>query len=91
MKFVCQHDYRQFRGYVFYKGVPTEVRDQVTIDLCMKDRSFQPVEPEKGIDLPNVGTQESAPKESWDGDKCLKCGKSFRRGKFFHAKYCRGV
>ena len=83
MKFVCQHDYRQFRGYVFYKGVPTEVRDQVTIDLCMKDRSFQPFE-----EVPNLGMEA---KEGWKGDECLKCHKSFRRGKYFHAKYCKGV
>ena len=91
MKFICQDYYRQFWGYLFYNHKPTDVIDPATIERCLKDRAFSPFEASVPANVetpPKVST--IPPKEGWDGDKCLKCGKSFRRGKFFHAKYCKG-
>lgn len=86
MKFVCQENYREFFGYVFYNGQPTDVRDKATIERCMKDRSFKPF-----VDTDETTVTPPSSTVSLSKYLCSKCGKEYRRGMYFHQKYCDGA
>jgi len=95
-QFVCQDEYRQFRGYVFAWNKPVTVTDRATIEACRQDPSF------KEISAAQVPQQDGSPTgygsvkpnvvpASADSDACPKCGKVFKRGRYFHEKYCKGA
>jgi len=75
MKFVYEGPYTQFMGRMFAFGKPVEVTDRATIAALEKRSDFRKVE-EKTEKLPDV---------------CPKCGKTVKRGKVMHAKYCKGA
>lgn len=76
MKFICiTEQYRHYRGLLFAFGKPTEVKDQATIEALMVHPDFKPAEAKTVEQIPDV---------------CPKCGKTVKRGKVLHAKYCKG-
>ena len=78
MKFKCTTEpYRHFMGRLFPNYQPVEVTDRATIEALEKHRDFVKVEEveEKTELLPDV---------------CPKCGRTVKRGKVMHAKYCKG-
>ena len=80
MKFICKTEpYRHFRGLLFQNGRATEVSDQATIDALAKHPDFEKAEDEKAI--------QETPKEVLS-DQCPKCGKTVKRGKYMHQKWC---
>lgn len=100
MKFVCNtQPYRQYWGYVFYKGKPVEVVDRATIERCSRDSDFEPYEENDDAMRQEEGQAATTPVLNTvmterlpyiDPDACKKCGKVFRQGKWLHAKYCKG-
>lgn len=76
MRFKCVTEpYRHFMGRLFQNYQPVEVTDRATIEALEKNRDFVKVEEEKLEPLPDV---------------CPKCGRTVKRGKVMHAKYCKG-
>ena len=79
MKFKCLTEpYRHFRGILFPNYQPVEISDRATIEALEKHRDFAKVEAveDKPEPLPDV---------------CPKCGRTVKRGKVMHAKYCKGL
>ena len=77
MKFIClTENYRHFRGVLFAFKKPTEVTDTATIEALARNPDFMRVDDEK--------------KPAKLADICPKCGKTVKRGKFMHAKFCKG-
>lgn len=74
---------RWFRGYVFLKGTPVEIKDRCTADLLSKDNAFRRIEDEK-VEETAEETRVLA------SDACVKCGKVVRQGRYMHERYCRG-
>lgn len=77
MKFVYQGIYKEFMGRTFWYGKPTEVSDKATIQALERRADFLKVE-EPAVDTPKIP------------DVCPKCGKTVKRGKVMHQKYCKG-
>ena len=77
-------DYREFRGYVFAYGKPTDVRDQAAIDEISRDPTFRRIEDEE-VQIAQT-TQEVLNPQA-----CPKCGKILAQGRYMHVKYCKGV
>lgn len=81
MKFAYNGKYTQFMGRMFAFGKPVEVTDRATIMALEKNPDFRKVEDEK----------EQAPEAKvLIPDECPKCGKTVKRGKYMHAKHCKG-
>lgn len=82
MKFICKTEpYRHFRGYLFFKGRPTNVTDKATIQALENHPDFQKAEHEEK-------KQETETKVL--ADQCPKCGRIVKRGKYMHQKHCKG-
>ena len=85
MRFKCVTEpYRHFRGLLFQNGRATEVTDQATIEALEKHPDFQ-----KADEVQDEKAIQEAPKEVLK-DECPKCGKIVKRGKYMHAKWCKG-
>lgn len=83
MKFVYQGQYKEFMGRTFWYGKPTEVTDLATIKALEKRKDFVKLEQEEKMEV-------NGSKASPIPDVCPKCGKTVKRGKFMHAKHCKG-
>jgi len=77
MKFIyLASNYHHFRGQLFAFKKPTEVTDKATIEALQRNPDFMRVDEENKLEkLPDV---------------CHKCGKTVKRGKFMHARWCKG-
>jgi hypothetical protein len=77
MKFIyLASNYHHFRGQLFAFKKPTEVTDKATIAALERNPDFMRVdEPKQPEKLPDV---------------CPKCGRTVKRGKVMHAKFCKG-
>ena len=91
MQFIYTHGpWREFRGYVFAWGKPTDVKDQATINALSTNPLFKRIEDEiyqapqaKAIEAP------ASPKVL-DPHACPKCGRIVKQGKVLHIRWCRG-
>jgi hypothetical protein len=81
MKFVYEGKYIQVRGRMFAFGHPVEVNDKATILELSSRPDFRRIEDGK--------KENQAPAEVLS-DKCPKCGKVVKRGKYMHQKWCNG-
>lgn len=78
MKFICKTEpFRHFRGHLFKYYMPTEITDKATIEALMRHPEF-------------VLAEDKAEEASPIPDVCPKCGKTVKRGKVMHQKYCKG-
>lgn len=76
MKFIYKGPYTHFMGRMFAYGLPTDITDKATIEALSRHPGFVALEEEMG--------KTSIP------DVCPKCGKTVKRGKVMHQKYCKG-
>ena len=101
MKFICiTEPYRHFRGWLFAYGKPTDVTDRATIAALERHPDFMRVDEkpsEEGLEegattpLPDpVASSLGDPGKPKIPDICPKCGKTVKRGKFMHQRFCRG-
>lgn len=84
MRYVYSGAYREFRGYVFLKGVPVNVTDRGTLELIKKEPDFKEVQDEAQDEAP------AAP-EVLKGKECSVCHKLIPRGWYMHQKYCKSA
>lgn len=90
MKFVCLTErYRHFRGLLFMNHQPTDVKDKATIMALENHPDFRKAEDEKEVKAPTEKVLKVL--KVLIPDVCPKCGKTVKRGKFMHAKYCKGL
>ena len=76
--------YKEYRGYVFAYGNPTDVTDKATVEILSVNPLYRRYEDA----LRKKEGQETA--EEVATDACPKCGKVITRGKHIHVKYCKG-
>lgn len=76
MKYVYNGTYRSFMGRMFAFGKPVEITDKATLIAIEKEPDFKKVE--------EVQETTVLP------DECPKCGKTVKRGKVMHQKWCKG-
>ena len=76
--------YKEYRGYVFTYGNPTDVADKATIEALSVNPLYRRIEDAMRKE------EGQAPAEEVVQDACLKCGKIITRGKHLHVKYCKG-
>jgi len=79
--------YKEYRGYIFSYGNPTDVADKATIEALSVNPLYRRIE--------NALRKEEgqAPAEEVNEgseNACPKCGKIVTRGKHIHVKYCKG-
>lgn len=91
MKFIyTQGPWREFRGYVFAYGQPTDVIDNATIEALHNKPEFRRYEDEMD-QTPQVQAVEAPAKPAiLDPHACPKCGRIVKQGKVLHVKHCRG-
>ena len=77
--------YKEYRGYVFTYGNPTDVADKATIEALSANPLY------RRIDDAVQREERQAPAEEVKDDACPKCGKVVTRGKHIHVKYCKGT
>ena len=76
--------YKEYRGYVFAYGNPTDVADKATIEALSVNPLYRRIEDAMRKE------EGQAPAEEVKDDACPKCGKIVTRGKHIHVKYCKG-
>lgn len=47
MKYAYEGEYREFRGYVFWRGKPVTITDQGTVEALEKEPHFRRIEDEE--------------------------------------------
>lgn len=77
--------YKEYRGYVFTYGNPTDVADKATIEALSVNPLYRRID-----DAVQREERQEAAEEVKD-DACPKCGKVLTRGKHIHVKYCKGT
>lgn len=77
--------YKEYRGYVFTYGNPTDVADKATIEALSANPLYRRID-----DAVQREERQEAAEEVKD-DSCPKCGKVVTRGKHIHVKYCKGT
>lgn len=84
MRFRCKTEpYRHFMGRLFANYLPTEIQDKATLMALQNHPDFERIEDEKEIEAPT--------EKVLIPDVCPKCGRTVKRGKFMHQKFCKGV
>jgi len=87
MKYVyTKGKWREYYGYIFYDGRPTEVTDRATLERIKREVDFQPYE-----ETEDEEAQASDTKTVLKGKECSKCHKLIPRGWYMHQRYCRVV
>lgn len=89
MKFIyTKGPWKEFYGYVFYDGRPTEVTDRATLERIQKEVDFQLYKESEDEEV----EEEAVPQTGvLKGKECSKCHKLIPRGWYFHQKNCRVV
>ena len=80
--------WKEFYGYVFYDGKPTDVKDRATLEKIQKNADFQLYEETHNEE---VEEEASPPSGILKGKECSKCHKLIPKGWYMHQKYCRTV
>jgi hypothetical protein len=89
MKFIyLKGPWKEFYGYVFYNGQPTEVTDGATLERIQKEPDFQQVKESED------GEEAQAPDQAsgiLKGKECSKCHQLIAKGWYMHQKWCRVI
>lgn len=78
--------WKEFMGYVFYDGRPTDVTDRATLERLQREPDFQPFK-----EIANGKERQEAPAEArvLKGHECPRCHIVLQRGWYAHQKWCR--
>lgn len=91
MKYIyTKGPWKEFYGYVFYDGRPTEVTDKATLEKIQREVGFekyQPQEIENGEEIQETPAETRVLK----GKECSKCHQIIPKGWYMHQKWCRSV
>ena len=89
--------WKEFYGYIFWDGKPTEVTDRATLERLQKEDGFKaveveevPIQPQETQDGEVQEGQGQASSPVLKGKECNKCHKLIPRGWYMHQKWCKG-
>ena len=80
--------WKEYYGYVFFDGRPTEVTDKATLERIQKEAGFEQYQPIKESEDGEEAQASDTP-TVLKGKECSKCHKLIPRGWYIHQKYCR--
>jgi hypothetical protein len=77
--------WREYFGYIFFDGKPTDVTDKATLERIKREVDFQPYEESEDGEEAQASDTPTVLK----GKECSKCHKIIPRGWYMHQRYCR--